>query len=62
MKIKVFHITTNGFITFKNKNDFYKFVSNITDRIPNNKMTIQELARLLPNEEYCTILKGGKII
>ena len=41
MRIKVFHITTKGFITFKNKNDFYKFVLNITDRIPNNKMTIQ---------------------
>ena len=62
MKVVVFHITTKGFITFKNKREFYQFVSDTTHRIINERSTIKDLAHMLPKEEYCTILKGGVMI
>ena len=62
MKVVVFHITTKGFITFKNKQEFYQFVSDTTHRVINERSTIKELAYMLPREEYCTILKGGVML
>lgn len=58
----MFHITTKGFITFKNKQEFSRFVSDTTHRVINNKNTIKSLANMLPKEEYCIILKGGLFI
>ena len=62
MKIVVFQITTKGFITFKNKQEFARFVSDTTYRVVNKKSTVRDLANMLPKEEYCTILKGGLFI
>nr|DAU51553.1 MAG TPA: hypothetical protein [Caudoviricetes sp.] len=62
MKIKVFHITTKGFIYFNNKKEYIRFVSDITHRAINENTTIRNLARMLPKEEYCTIFKGGLTI
>lgn len=52
MTVKIFKISTKEMYTFKNKYELYSFVKEKTNTFPQFSMTIDQLVRYLPVEDY----------
>jgi hypothetical protein len=53
MIIKIFKISTKEMYTFRNKSEFNKFVRIVTNKHPSFRLTIDQLIKYLPVEDYC---------
>ena len=53
MVIQIFKISTKELYTFNNKEEFYIYVQQITNRFPSHNISIEKLMQYLPVEEYC---------
>ena len=52
MIVKIFKISTKEMYTFKNKYELYSFVQENTNAYPSFNLTIAQLIRYLPVEDY----------
>lgn len=53
MIIKIFKISTREMYTFQNKHELMLFVRKVIGWIPPSSFTINDLVKLLPQENYC---------
>lgn len=56
MIIKIFKISTKELYTFKNKLELYNFITLSTNRYPSFNVTIKDLIKYLPVEDYCRVI------
>lgn len=55
MVIKIFKVSTAEMWTLKNKQRLVLFIEQETGRFVSNKLTIDQLVRYLPVENYCRV-------
>lgn len=52
MIIKIFRISTKEMYTFRNKYTLRRFIIDVTNKYPSDRLTIDKLVKYLPVEDY----------
>ena len=55
MIIKVFKISTSEMCTMNDKRELIKFVEKETESYVSDRLTIEQIMRYLPIEDYCRV-------
>lgn len=56
MVVKIFKVSTKELYTFKNKFELYNFITLTVNRYPSFNVTVNELIKYLPVEDYCRVI------